>query len=434
MFDRVALERFLADEGRLFAALEAEDCEAARLHARKVARVLELRRLSDEAGRGSLVLCEIGAALRVSEHAARALLAEAELFVRHADTYALLRDGRLRVPQALALVESLAKVLDERAHEVEQLVLATGVEDSTPAEIRELVRRLAIRLDAREAAHRRARAVADRSVAAYPGEDGVGTLWASMSAEDLVRVDRQLTELAKTARRRFAGDSRTLDQWRSDLLVASVLSQVPEDVRDKTAPVQAVIEIPVTVATDLADAPAELVGFGPIDPEHARLLLPAADLRAAYVDARSGEHLTSSDDLAHRERLSDETVRRLHEILLEMASRPYLDDDTPEPGYRPSRKLAERVRRRSRTCTFLRCTCSSRDCDLDHVIPWPAGPTDARNLGPKSRRHHRAKQAGWRSREQDDGSVSWISPSGRRYRRPPRHHPPPPLRVDPPPF
>ena len=433
MFDQVAHDRFLANEGRLFAALEADDREEARLHARKVTRVVALRRLASDAGRGDLVVCEIAATLRVSEQAARRLLATADLFLRHPDTFALLRESRLRVRQADAMVDALSAVTPARACEVERLVLDRGIEDSTPSEIRALVRRVALRLDAREAAHRRTRAVADRSVAIFPGEDGVCTLWASMSAEDLVRVDRQLTEMAKIARRRFATDPRTLDQWRSDLLVASVLGQVSEEVRAKAAPVQAVIEIPVSVATDLADAPVELLGFGPINPEHARLLLPAADLRAAYVDAHTGEHVTSSDDVVHRHGgpIADETIRELHEVLLEMAGRPHLDDDRPEPGYRPSRKLAERVRRRYRFCTFLRCTCSSRDSDLDHVVPWPVGPTNSRNLRPKSRRHHRAKQAGWRCVERRDGSALWISPSGRTYRRPPRHHPPPPPRARP---
>jgi hypothetical protein len=52
-------------------------------------------------------------------------------------------------------------------------------------------------------------------------------------------------------------------------------------------------------------------------------------------------------------------------------------DAPPEPRYVPSRKLADFVRCRDLTCRFPGCDEPAFRCDLDHTIPYPAGPTCA---------------------------------------------------------
>ncbi len=37
------------------------------------------------------------------------------------------------------------------------------------------------------------------------------------------------------------------------------------------------------------------------------------------------------------------------------------------------------------------CRRRAVTCDLDHTIAWPTGSTEASNLGPLCRRHHRLK-------------------------------------------
>ncbi|QIM21434.1 HNH endonuclease [Phycicoccus sp. HDW14] len=57
---------------------------------------------------------------------------------------------------------------------------------------------------------------------------------------------------------------------------------------------------------------------------------------------------------------------------------------------------------------------AARFCDLDHVRPWPLGPTAATNLLCLCRRHHRLKQSpGWRLRLAPDGTATWTDPTGR---------------------
>jgi hypothetical protein len=45
-------------------------------------------------------------------------------------------------------------------------------------------------------------------------------------------------------------------------------------------------------------------------------------------------------------------------------------------------------------------------CDPDHDTPWPRGPTEVTNLGPRCRRQHEIKTRGLvRTRLHPDGSV-----------------------------
>ncbi|OBF89581.1 HNH endonuclease [Mycobacterium sp. 852002-51152_SCH6134967] len=88
----------------------------------------------------------------------------------------------------------------------------------------------------------------------------------------------------------------------------------------------------------------------------------------------------------------------------------------PEPRYRPSAKLAWFVRCRDMTCRFPGCDVAATDCDLDHTIAYPAGPTQAANLKCLCRQHHLLKTfAGWRDKQYPDGRVEWTSREGQTY-------------------
>ncbi|MGE4028422.1 DUF222 domain-containing protein [Mycolicibacterium sp.] len=63
----------------------------------------------------------------------------------------------------------------------------------------------------------------------------------------------------------------------------------------------------------------------------------------------------------------------------------------PEPHYRPSAKLAAYIRARDMFCRFPGCDVPAARCDIDHVIPWPYGPTHPSNLNCTCRTHHLGK-------------------------------------------
>jgi hypothetical protein len=88
----------------------------------------------------------------------------------------------------------------------------------------------------------------------------------------------------------------------------------------------------------------------------------------------------------------------------------------PEPRYRPSARLAEFVRLRDLYCRAPGCGVSADRCDIDHTIPYPVGSTHASNLKCVCRTHHLMKTfGGWRDIQLPDGTVVWISPTGRKY-------------------
>ncbi|MFA6300387.1 MAG: HNH endonuclease signature motif containing protein, partial [Nocardioides sp.] len=100
--------------------------------------------------------------------------------------------------------------------------------------------------------------------------------------------------------------------------------------------------------------------------------------------------------------------------------RPVIDLNTPHPGtgsYVPPESLRERILLRNPTCVFPHCTKPSRDCDLDHLIPWAeGGPTSEANLAPVCRHHHRLKtHSGWRYQCLIPGVYLWHDPHGQRF-------------------
>ena len=94
--------------------------------------------------------------------------------------------------------------------------------------------------------------------------------------------------------------------------------------------------------------------------------------------------------------------------------------DDAEPRYRPSAALQDFIRARDLTCRFPGCDTPAEYCDVDHTIPYPAGPTHPSNLSCKCRKHHLLKTfwtgpGGWTDNQLPDGTLRWTSPSGRVY-------------------
>jgi hypothetical protein len=101
---------------------------------------------------------------------------------------------------------------------------------------------------------------------------------------------------------------------------------------------------------------------------------------------------------------------------LELIAKGECGHVTAEPRYAPSRKLTHLVRARTATCDAPGCAAQAVHVDLDHTRPYPEGPTDQCNLGPKCRRHHKTKQApGWKVEQPEPGVFRWTLPSGRTH-------------------
>jgi hypothetical protein len=154
-----------------------------------------------------------------------------------------------------------------------------------------------------------------------------------------------------------------------------------------------------------------------VSAEHVRLVRPHS-FRRVLVDAVSGRPIAVDDKATPAAETADGQREQIQAML-----RPEVVIDRDEPQHDPSARLARLVDLRD-----VRCCgpgCSSSRCDRDHLDPWPAGPTSARNLGLASPRCHSAKHHGWTLVRHPDGSVTWRSPLHRRYDRPGPWNPPP---------
>jgi len=203
--------------------------------------------------------------------------------------------------------------------------------------------------------------------------------------------------------------------------------------------------IPIGTLLGWSTAPAQADGYGLLDPEETRALAAAASRHPrtrwsvtvvdpsgqaiAHGRARGqhpwdpppretpphqsppGTSPPTTDQLA---RLQD-LIRALN-VTCEPIAKGSCDHRHAENRYTPSRKLRDLLRARTTTCDAPGCNAQAAHCDQDHTIPYPDGPTDECNLGPKCRRHHRAKQApGWRVEQPEPGTVRWTLPSGRTH-------------------
>jgi hypothetical protein len=229
----------------------------------------------------------------------------------------------------------------------------------------------------------------NRHVQINPSEGGLAQFWGAMRAPDAAVLDRRLDQLAASV---CAEDSRTKDQRRADALAVLAAGQdsmvcdcgsADCPAAGAGAPAPVVIHVVAEAATvsGQGTTPGYLPGFGAVAAETVRELAARARLRP----------LTPAQEF------------------------------TAEPRYRPSVALAEFIRARDLWCRFPGCEVAAEFCDIDHSIPWiRGGPTHPSNLNCKCRAHHLLKtfwcgDNGWAEQQHPDGTIVFISPSGRTY-------------------
>ncbi len=206
------------------------------------------------------------------------------------------------------------------------------------------------------------------------------------------------------------------------------------------------LTVPLTTLLGLASEPAEVAGFGPVDPALARQIGTWAGLHPA-----TRWFLTVTDDrgqaighgampgrrpaqvFAHasgggpgnRAGTGDRLGARELTVKITALARDTCDHRNQEPGYAPSRKLQNLIRARTATCSAPGCRRPAARCDLDHTVPYDqGGRTCECDLAPLCRHHHRCKQAeGWRLEQTSPGTMCWITPAGRRYITTPTAYP-----------
>jgi hypothetical protein len=88
------------------------------------------------------------------------------------------------------------------------------------------------------------------------------------------------------------------------------------------------------------------------------------------------------------------------------------------PSYVLPPRLARHVKTRDQTCTFPGCRRLARECQNDHIVRWPEGPTSDDNIASECPHHHQGKHGYFAVRRTPDGTLHWTTPSGLTVSRP----------------
>lgn len=309
-----------------------------------------------------------------------------------AQTGAALSRGEVSEASARLFVRCTSGVSADVARAVESALLPRAGR-LTPGKLGRLLKREVARrrpdLDALENEEARARRCVTRP---RPSDFGMATLQVEGPAEDIhslwTAIDalgRATTFAAKESLRAAGLPSAAaegIDAHRFDALInlaAGALAQGGLPERHGRRP-----SIQVTVALStllgLDDEPGDLDGHGALDAHTVRRI--ASDPTATW-------HRLVTDDLGR-----------------------VLDYGTTR--YRPPQDLTDLVIARDRTCIFPTCSVPARNCQIDHIVPFPTGPTSESNTGPECGRHHRAKTAKLTSVRYDPatGEAVWVDQFG----------------------
>jgi Domain of unknown function (DUF222)/HNH endonuclease len=345
---------------------------------------------------------EIAAALRLSRPAAGARLHVAVELSRLPAVSIALSSGVLDVPKTRAVVDAVTPLDAPTATAVVERVLPRAGRQ-TVGQLRASLARAVLAADPAAAEARHERAVASRQVTVRAARDGMAELWALLPADAAVAVYGRVDAIA----REEAPDDRGMDARRADALVTAVLG-APQPIAASVH-----VTVPVETAVGVGDQPGGLAGYGPIPGSMARRLAAGAAAaghrdRAAQsssVGAAAGKTAAASDPVSVRPCASASQRTAVSQVAAVGAT-----------AYTPSAALADLVRVRDVTCRFPGCRQPAARCDLDHVVPWPTGPTTAANLAALCRHHHRMKhQTEWSVRTGPGAELVWTAPSSHTY-------------------
>lgn len=330
---------------------------------------------------------EIAAALRVSLGRAGSYMNLGLAMRRLPEVAAVFTAGDIDMQTFRVIVLRTELVTDETGlAEVDARIAAWAARWSSMSRGR-LIREIdnIVETEDPDAVRRTKERVRDRDLSIWDNKDGTADLSGRLFTTDAHLLDKRLDELAGTV---CPADPRTRENRRADAMGALAAGadrltcrcgnpQCPASAPTKSGVVIHVVAERATL-DGRADRPGYLMG--------ADTLISADVLR----------------DLAARAKTS-----------------PLLDPATAcaEPGYRPSRALADFVRARDLTCRAPGCDRPATQCDLDHTVPHAdGGATHPSNIKALCRFHHLMKTFWrWRDRQLPDGTVIWTLPDGQTY-------------------
>lgn len=214
---------------------------------------------------------------------------------------------------------------------------------------------------------------------------GLATVWGVVRSEDAAAYDKRLDAIADTV---CENDPRGRQQRRADAVGALGRGET-------------------TLACECG-RPDCAAAAARRDPSAGGVVI--------HVLAEQGTVDGTSDKPGYLPRfgvLPAESVRKLAQ---QATLKPLRIPTTAESGYRPGTALREFLWWRDLTCRWPGCDKPVEQCDIDHTVPWPLGPTHASNMKGLCRIHHIIKTfCGWSDRQLPDGTIVLTSPIGCTY-------------------
>jgi hypothetical protein len=434
---------------------------------------------------------EVGLALKQARMTAKARLGRSvQLEQVLPETLALWQRGRLDERRVVAICDTTHYLLVDKARAVQQRVLDRAP-DQTLGQLKAALKRAVIAADPEGAADRHKAARRDRRVTISEEQDGMASLWALMPAPDAQASYQWLTRLALGCGK---DDPRGMDARRADLAAALLSGRLtyaaPEPTDDTT---EATDTTEASEASDSADGSGD-----PADPadraDPADPAVPADDRSSDGQSGNGAAHRKNIDPQpppipvgtgrsgtgsgsagADNTESAPQPVnpgKPLVQVLMPFTTLIGADDQPcelvghgPIPAhlardiaadavwkrlvydplsgtvldhgrttYRPPTGLADFVKARDVHCRSPICRRRALDAHLDHLTPFPDGPTNDKNLHACCGHDHRMKHApGWAVRALPDGRIQWITPTGHRYHSHPHDYRPDELPPDLPP-
>ncbi|MEA4944336.1 MAG: DUF222 domain-containing protein [Propionicimonas sp.] len=364
--------------------LETVKNAAAAAQARAAVALRELREEQQRsagrpvAGTEASVSAEIALARRESPHRGRVLAGLAMVLLRELPhTMSLFSAGEVSEYRAMLVARETACLSRADRGRVDA-ALAGELPRLADREIIARARQVAYQLDPLSVVERASRAEADRRVTIRPAPDTMALVSALLPVAQGVALYAALAQEADRAC--AAGDPRSRGQVMADTLVCRATGQAAA----QAVPVEVQLVISDEALLGDGEAPARLVGYGPIPAGVARRLtlsaskVGQASLRRLY--ARHGRLVA----LESKRRRFPKGLRRFVAIRDEVCRTPW---------------------------------CGAPIRHIDHAVPARlGGATSAANGQGLCEQCNQVKEhPGWRARPGPLGAVTIITPNGDRY-------------------
>jgi hypothetical protein len=328
-----------------------------------------------------MAAAEIRVALNLTRHSADVEMQFAlELHRRLPRLFDMLASGQIDVKRAKVIERGTMHLSDATAQTIVDTI-AEIASESTTGELRARLKSLCIETDPDEAKDRYEAAVVNRRIVIEATDAGTADLHAyDLPADQAAAIGNRIHTAAKSLHG-TDGESRTMDQLRSDVLL-DYLNGISRDAATSGGSVD--LTVTMKTLTGLADHPGELAGFGPVIADVARQVAndKNGNLRILICDEVTGEptHIVT-------------------------------------PTRQPSAQQRRRVQARNQTCVFPGCRMPAKGCDIDHTVAVAdGGETCDCNLAPLCRHDHCIKhQHGWTYQRLPDGTSQWTTRLGHTY-------------------